>query len=103
MNEFEDELDDGLLSVLIVDDVSDIRASMIKMIVGIGTDWVVFSGLELWSLRSTQCQIRRLIEDPASNVRWLTCFCAVRHCLTKQGLRDIFLNSIFCYYRIRLS
>ena len=43
MKEFEDELKEGLLSILIVDDVSDIRANIIKMIVSIGTDWVVFS------------------------------------------------------------
>ena len=61
MKEFEDEIENDLLSVLIVDDVSDIRASMIKMIVGIGTDWVVFSDSNLWSQPGAlQCQIRRV-------------------------------------------
>ena len=92
VNEFEDELDDGLLSVLIVDDVSDIRASMIKMIVGIGTDWVVFSDSSLWSQPGAlQCQIRRLIEDPSHNILdGSPALWSQKYCLTKQGLRDIF-------------
>ena len=92
MNEFEDELVDGLLSVLIVDDVSDIRASMIKMIVGIGTDWVVFSDSSLWSQPGAlQCQIRRLIEDPSHNILdGSPALWSQKYCLTKQGLRDIF-------------
>ena len=92
MQEFEDELEDGLLSILIVDDVADIRVNMIKMIVSIGTDWVVFSDSSLWSQPGAlQCQIRRLIEDPSYKVLdGLPALWSQKYCLTWQGLLDIF-------------
>ena len=104
MKEFEDELEEGLLSILIVDDVSDIRTSMIKMIVVLDR-LVVFFGLELWSQPGAlQCQIRRLIEDSSHNVLdGSPALWSQKYCLQNKAC-DILLEWFnFCLHCLRLN
>jgi len=91
MKEFSDELEEGFLDVLVVDDVSDTRSCLIKMLANVDTDWVVLSGSDLWSsLGALQCQLRRILEDPCHDSfdgppkLW-----SKKYCLTEQGLLDM--------------
>ena len=91
MKEFADELEKGFLTVLVVDDVSDTRSCLIKMLANVDTDWVVLSGSDLWSSPGAlQCQVRRILEDPYHDFfdgtpkLW-----SKKYCLTEQGLLGV--------------
>ena len=92
MKQFEDELEDGLLSILLVDDVSETRSCLIKMIAGIGMDWIVFSTKELWTHPGAlQYQIRQLAENPnRERLKGEPMVWSQKYCLTDQGLQNLF-------------
>ena len=92
MNAFEQELEDGLLSILLVDDVLDVRNCVIKMLAAVGTDWLVFSRDSLWQRPgSLQLQIRRIAEQPNRDcVDGQPTVWSQSVCLTEDGLRRVF-------------
>ena len=92
MKKFNDELRDNILSVMVVDNASDIRSCFIKMLAGIGTDWIVISNTELWTNPGAlQCQIRRLAVHPNLNrLAGHPTVWSQRYCLSDQGLAEIF-------------
>ena len=96
MHQFKDELENGVLSILLVDDVSDIRSGLIKMLAGVGTDWIVFSQHMCWQQPGAlQLQIRRIAEQTNRKVLdgrpkvW-----SQRYCLTEDGLAQVFAEGV---------
>lgn len=91
VKDFEKEIKDGVLSILIIDDWSDTRSSLIKMVVGIGMEWVVFAQSDLWSYPGTlQTQIRRLAEKPSREfLDGTPSLWSLNYCLSEQGMQQI--------------
>jgi hypothetical protein len=67
MGSFEDELDDGLVSILVCDCPVDSDQALLQLLASAGTDWVLASSEALWrDLVSLQLQLRQLAERPSA-------------------------------------
>ena len=95
MNRFEDALKDNVLSVILVDHLSDSRACLIKMLAAVGTDWVVLSQDKLWECPGVlQLQVRQLLKARSKVLNgWLQ---AMNHlyCLTEAGLSEFMRDAL---------
>ncbi len=61
MGEFEDEMEDGILSILICDCPVDSDQVLLQLLASAGTDWVLASAPYLWAdLGGLQLQIRQI-------------------------------------------
>ena len=96
MNRFEDALKDNVLSILLVDDMSDLRACLVKMLAAVGTDWVVLSQNKLWRCPgSLQLQARQVVEHPDRKILdgWLKLW-NQSYCLTEAGLSEFMRDAL---------
>lgn len=69
MREFEDELQEGILSILICDCPLESDQTVLQLLASAGTDWVLFSSEELWQdFVSLQLQICKLSKQPSQRL-----------------------------------
>ena len=89
---FKKELDGGFLSLLLVEDIADVRTCLIKMLAIVKADWVVFSNDDLWlQPGGLQVQIRRIAEDQNRDVlNGIPKIWRQSYCLSQLGLNHLF-------------
>ena len=98
LDKFENELKDGLLTVLVAESDTCFRTRFLKKLVMAASGWVVCSQPELWSHPGTlQCQIAQIMKTQAINsIGTDLKVWSQNYLLTEQGWDDFVANgSVF--------